>query len=225
MRRRDHYWSLYHLDESKQLDELRTDQVEAVFSAIPVKDQGRWLIWKDGLVSWKPFSEFPDLVRELRKVASEATISRAPAAPDKTGEEIERERDRTVVKELKELETPFELEARRAPGRGSTPSRGSSSGRRDRSRRYMGRFKVEVASPLGRFKTVTLNASLSGMHLKDPLPSWVPRYFNLIVHGPKEGKITLLCSAIRERSGAPPLRIKIESNDHVNVLRTWLLEI
>jgi hypothetical protein len=66
MRRRDFYWSLYHLDEKNQMDDLKTDQVEAIFAALPKSMHPNWLIWKEGFDSWKSFDDFPSLLMSLR---------------------------------------------------------------------------------------------------------------------------------------------------------------
>ena len=67
MRRRDFYWSLYDNAEKNQIDNLRTDQVEAVYAALPKNLRAHWWIWRDGFEKWKPFSDFSQLIISLRK--------------------------------------------------------------------------------------------------------------------------------------------------------------
>jgi hypothetical protein len=81
VRRRDYYWSLYHGPEKRQLNDLRTDQVEAIFEAIPDKNKTDWAIWREGFQSWKPLIDFPALLVSLRRVARLADEAPIPAPP------------------------------------------------------------------------------------------------------------------------------------------------
>lgn len=83
MRRRDYYWSLFHTTEKNQVDNLRTDQVEAVFAAIPKSMRKEWWIWRDGFEAWKPFDDFPQLLVSLRK-ADDRIIEVPPPPPAKS---------------------------------------------------------------------------------------------------------------------------------------------
>ena len=80
MRRREYHWSVYHVTEKNQIDHLRTDQAEAIYAAIPSLQRREWFIWKEGLDSWKPFEDFPELVKSLRK-ADDRVFEQPPALP------------------------------------------------------------------------------------------------------------------------------------------------
>lgn len=80
MRRREYHWSLFHSTEKNQLDGLRTDQVEAVFAALPKSQKKDWFIWKEGFDAWKPFEDFPQLVLSLRK-ADDRVFEQPPPFP------------------------------------------------------------------------------------------------------------------------------------------------
>jgi hypothetical protein len=53
MRRRDYFWSLYHVPRKKQMDDLRTDQVEAIFEALPEPDRKHWRVWRESFQAWR----------------------------------------------------------------------------------------------------------------------------------------------------------------------------
>jgi hypothetical protein len=80
LRRREYHWSLFHSTEKNQIDGLRTDQVEAVFAAIPKNQKKEWFIWKEGFDAWKPFEDFPQLVLSLRK-ADDRVFEQPPPFP------------------------------------------------------------------------------------------------------------------------------------------------
>jgi hypothetical protein len=80
LRRREYHWSLFHSTEKNQLEGLRTDQVEAVFAAVPAAQKKEWFIWKEGFDGWKPFEDFPQLVLSLRK-ADNRVFEQPPPFP------------------------------------------------------------------------------------------------------------------------------------------------
>lgn len=205
MRRRVVYWSLYHRDEKNQIDDLRTDQVEAVWAAIPVSHRSGWLIWREGFKTWKPFEEFPIMLEDLRKT----DVSRGfqpPVPPTKAIEDQERE-----IESLLDHELNFTLTQR---------NHAHSESRRQG--RYDGKFHVRIRVAENAFETQTANISMEGMLLQSPLPNWVPKYFTveLSLDG---ATIPLLCSSVKVDKGVPRVRVRIESNDNCEVLRRWLV--
>lgn len=205
MRRKEFYWSLFNSAEKNKLDDLRTDQVEAIFAALPKSHHSQWLIWKDGFQNWKPFNEFPKLLEGLRNQKPGSEIQ-PPPVPTKDIEEIERETEKKLQTEL-----------------GNLSLVGDKKKGVDRHNRYSEKFKVKVLGPSGQvFKSVTENVSLNGLHLRDSLPDWVTKYFTLELSYANHS-ISLLCSGVKEKDDQGMHRLRIESNENYNVLRTWLL--
>lgn len=90
--------------------------------------------------------------------------------------------------------------------------------------RYKKRFKVKINLPDGRiFESVTVDASQSGMKLRDQLPDGLPRFFNVEFDCGTDGKIPLMCSVIKERDGKKCYRLRIQVNDFQNKLRSALM--
>lgn len=89
--------------------------------------------------------------------------------------------------------------------------------------RYHHRFRVKIFTQGGSVKAETVDASTSGFKMRDPLPPNLPRFFHIEVDLGADGKLPLICSVIKERDGAPAHRIRIQVNDHVNILKAALL--
>jgi|GEM_PF-2878767 len=81
LRRREYYWSLFHRPAKNQLDDLRTDQIEAVYAAVPKNRHSEYLVWKEGFTNWKPLIEFPDILISLRTAPQKHEAAPLPA-PD-----------------------------------------------------------------------------------------------------------------------------------------------
>ncbi len=88
MRRREYYWSLFHRPAKNQLDDLRTDQIEAVYAAVPKSRHGEYLIWKEGFASWKPFGDFPEILISLRTAPQKHEPAPVPGNQAQTDPEI-----------------------------------------------------------------------------------------------------------------------------------------
>lgn len=208
MRRREFYWSLYHRSEKNLLTDLRTDQLEAIWAALPEALRSQYLIWKDGLKNWKPFTEFPILIEDLRHSTQTNTISPPQPPPDESKiDEIE-----TAI--IRQLES--ELAQPPAPDRARL-----SMNEHRQADRVHSNLRVRVAIAGKEFTTRTVNISMLGMQLRDRLPSWVPKYFAIELHY-ESAVIPLFCSRIKSEDGSADTRIKIESNDNCEILRRWL---
>lgn len=89
--------------------------------------------------------------------------------------------------------------------------------------RYNRKFRLKIYTPAGIVKTSTIDASVSGLRLSGPIPEGLPRFFHVEIELGAEGRIPLLCSVIRERDGSPSTRLRIQVNDHVNLLKAALM--
>jgi hypothetical protein len=207
VRRREHYWSLFHTVEKNQLDDLRTSQVEAVFAAIPKAQRKEWLIWKDGFAKWKPFDEFPDLLMGLRQAPQPEVTP--PPAPPKEEQQAKGERELTDEWSILENEAELSLESRLAAQARVTP-------------RYRQRFEFRAKVAGQVFQSHTVNISITGMQLAAALPENAPRYLQVELRLGTHA-IPLLCSVVLTPEGKPSSRLRIEINDNLNLLQTLLL--
>lgn len=237
MRRREYYWSLFDSSVKNQIDNLRTDQVEAVFAAIPKNQHSHWMIWRDGLDGWKPFSDFPQLLVSLRK--SESLVTETPPPP--------------LAKPIKEKTNTGVREGTKS-GTKSGGKTGTKSGKtkpgvkipqidqdfemsqgdfeltlmpqamiEDRNNfRFTKNFEVRIIAGEKSFENTTTDISLKGMQLKSPLPKGLPRYFNVEIKSGKRS-VPVVCSEVKAMDGGPSMRLKIEVNDFTPGLLAMLL--
>ncbi|MES2962593.1 MAG: hypothetical protein V4760_01800 [Bdellovibrionota bacterium] len=201
MRRRDTYWSLFHTPEKRQINDLRTDHVEAVFEAIPSKDQKDWVIWREGFRSWKPFADFPQLITSLRQI--DAAPADKPAPPTK--EEVE-PKIRRIDDKIETIALEFADENEKAA----------------REERFAKVWDLTIISPTQRIPAKTVNVSLHGMQVAEPLTQSLPRYFTVEIRG-AGNIISVVCSAIRAFDMQPTTRLKIEVNDQSHAYNAAVL--
>lgn len=248
MRRRDYYWCLYHDAEFNQIDNLRTDQVEAVYAAIPKSMLPQWWIWRDGLDDWKPFADFPELLKSLRKTEEAPVVTppvpvgntygRPKSKPSTSSKPSEPEIKPSSIQDEKTL-----TGTRMAPKEEEPPARVEKEIRKfdfdpneqveltlmrtgigeDRNHfRFETALDVRIIVGSRVFANKTVNISLKGMQLKSPLPKNLPRYFNVEIRK-KDTVIPVVCSEVKNPDGSPSNRVKIEVNDHAPALLAILL--
>jgi hypothetical protein len=89
--------------------------------------------------------------------------------------------------------------------------------------RYAKKFKVRIFTPKGIVAMSTVDCSVSGFKLRDPLPEGLPRFFHCEIDLGPEGKIPLICSEVKEKDGRPATRVRIQVNDHLQTFRAALV--
>jgi PilZ domain len=220
VRSREYYWSLYHKTEKKQLDDLRTDQIEAIHAAIPKKMHGEYLIWRDGFDNWKAFEDFPQLLVSLRRVDQQPVEAPPPPTPAQVAAKPASQAPSGGATRIGTIvhQADFELDL-------SGPSlaideQGAKEGRNNF--RFQKKFEVRVASGTQTYTFQTVNVSLKGMQLDAALPEDLPGYFNVEVRH-RDKAIQMVCSAVKNEDGRPSDRLKIEINDFTTALLTMLL--
>lgn len=202
LRRREHYWCLYDVTEKNQLNDLRTDQVEAIFAALPEKQKAQWLLWKEGFSGWKSFTEFPQLLLSLRQVS--APQSDPPPVPQMKAGSIA---SVAFGDDLEDIDLSISNETAEEVRENV---------------RYQKRFEVRIVGTDKIYSNATVNISMKGMQLEKPLSGVLPRYFTVEVRGARES-VSLICSQVPSRDGSPSQRLKIEVNDYPSRLQTILL--
>ena len=212
MRRRDTYWSLFHTPEKRQINDLRTDHLEAIFEAISVKDHKDWFIWREGFSTWKPFTDFPQLIANLRQTSSQAITEKIPAPPGKRDGESGVSPSRTSTGRI---EGPIETVAFEFAEDTDDLS--------ERETRFPKRWDLRLIAGDRAVAAQTVNVSLNGMQLKEPLPVDFPKYFNAEFKAAGH-TFSLVCSAIKDPTGKPSTRLKIEVNDQLHAYSAAVLQ-
>ncbi len=89
--------------------------------------------------------------------------------------------------------------------------------------RYTKKFKVRIFTPKGVVAVSTIDCSISGFKLRDPLPEGLPRFFHCEIDLGPEGKIPLICSEVKEKDGRAATRVRIQVNDHMQTFKSALM--
>lgn len=242
MRRRDTYWSLFHRNEKRQIDDLKTDAIETIHEVIPVKDRDDWLVWREGFATWKPLADFPNLLASLRKggmMNAPSQPAPAPAQKDVPTRLAEpAERSAAAAPAANTVSTPAAKPAA-SPTKETTVQdrlarQGSLESEVDfdllaetealgaRDDRYRKKWQIRIITDGKPIVLTTIDVSSRGFSLKETLPKGLPQYFNVeAVAG--NIVVPLICSEIPTKNG-PSTRLRIEVNHDPSLFQSALLQ-
>jgi hypothetical protein len=241
MRKREFYWSLFQKQDRRQIDDLRSDQLEAVFEVLSKEQKNDWLVWRDGFNAWKEFMHFPELLLGLRKVKEEADWVRpsppvqVPAkASKKEVTKVSRGKTSVGAKNKSDSSRKYS-EVYKPTGSLEVAPRLSDSSSvemeleladesqlSDRDRRYPKKCEVVIWLGNSALKNQAVNVSSRGMELRDPLPAGLPTFFNVDIQ--IQGRLfKLVCSALKSGKGDPSMRLKIDVNHQAKAFMSAIL--
>lgn len=202
-------WSVYNERQGIQIDQLSFEQAWKIVASSDSKTRVHWLLWHEGLTSWRSVSDFEgseDFLRQVHKIPF--TFPAVPSEEDRRRAEEERE---IGVFDFQDTNVAINLDDSRL--------------RDDRAhRRFRQRYLVEIEVGEGRFTTHTADISLGGMRLEDPLPPSVAGPFQARLIQESGTGLIVKCGLVdpheldRER-----VRFML-TEEKIEILRTWLLE-
>lgn len=220
MRKRDTYWSLFHTPEKRQINDLRTDHVEAIFEAIPKKDQKDWVIWREGFRTWKPLTDFPQLIQSLRHASATTPDAHKPPAPP-GGSSSSNDATRVAMDSNPSIGIPrakFE-----APAETIAFEFADDNVLDERDTRFPKKWEVRVHAGEKTYVAHTIDVSLHGMYLKEMLPLDLPDYVNVEIRTP-HNTFGVICTPVRSQVEKGISRLKIEVNEQMHAYHAAVLQ-
>lgn len=212
MRRRDFYWSLFQKNEKRQINDLRTEYVEVAYEVLPKADHDNWLIWREGFRSWKPLADFPALLKSLRE------------AGGSTGEQPPAPKISTVADNHRtSVQTRLERANANTTDLGGDLEFSEESEHNERDMRYPKKWEVRInAGGAKALVNQTVDVSMRGLRLRDPLPRGLPNYFNVELRF-YDQVIALVCSEMKTPDGSASHKLRIDVNQQPGVLQSALI--
>lgn len=225
------------MPEKRQVADLRTDYVEAIFEALPQKDQKDWLIWREGFRSWKRLADFPELLKSLRKVSQSSAAPLPPVAQPA-------ERNAAALSNAVGVASISKTLMARAGASGVSGLLNAEATKllnewsqdagtvnlaimdeaeqSDRDTRYPKKFEIAIFSEQAMIRNVTVDISMRGMQVRDAIPTGLPSFFHVEINTGKS-VIPVICSLVSSRDGSPSRRLRIEVNESPDLLLSALL--
>ncbi len=178
--RKPHLWCLYIPNEKRILKGLLFDEARAVISSLPEDQVDRWLVWQEDWPDWKKVSEVEGLAELLFRPLS---VAPPPVPGTKTLAAVDAITGTlTMVTSPGEFRPPSDDDFVRLEA--LDPEGGGSVVDLRKSKRFQRRYEIALIQEGRYFKSHTIDISVGGMLLEDPIPEWISGYFKVRIKKP-----------------------------------------
>lgn len=224
-------WSLYNREEKLRIDDLNIEQVKIILLSISARRIHEWYACQAGDLSWKPLAEVPEYFQETEEIRGEATAFRATAGDEKSFTKIAGDtktltRTKKPVPKGKAKEKSIK-KVTTAPHNGMLDGANiltihdlivdkSQTQERRSARRYVRQLSFQVTRDQNTFVSQTVDISMNGLSLRNPLPPWVPRAFSATLKL-NQYSIKIQCEKVDEQ------KLKIIAAESWDLIRQWIV--
>ncbi len=222
-------WSLYNREEKLRIDDLNIEQVKIILLAISTRRMHEWYACQSGDLSWKPLAEIPEYFNEVKSIQDET-------APIKMAIGGDASVTHRIGKTKTTTKTKSKAKVKAKPAAAPQPSSGANAmidganiltihdlvvdkaqtKERRTARRYARQISFQVSKDQNKFISQTVDISMSGLSLREPLPSWVPRSFSAILKL-NQYSITIHCEKVDDQ------KLKITGAESWDLIRQWIV--
>ncbi len=218
-------WVFYNIQKDAFYHGLSFQEARAIVKIFSVEERSQWLVWKEGWTQWKKMSGAGELLvttstvlRVMEPPALSKDLMEQPPTQTKSKSEVyviddivdEETIHKTVTKEFaadENLETPENFVVRK-------------------DQRVNVEIDVDIISQGQKFHTRSVDISVGGLQVKDPIPVWLAGYCTLILRRPDvKQQLEFVCSIVENQDPAQKKRLEIHPSKDTVHLKRWLLEV
>lgn len=221
-------WSLYNREEKLRIDDLSLEQVKIILLAISSRRMHEWYACQSGDLSWRPLAEVPEYFNDVHSIQQEtASMAKAAGQDFAVGRQT---RIAGIKTETKTKKTKPRLKAVPSP---KPDAQGEIDGgliqtvhdlivdkaqtrERRSARRYARKISFQVTRDQGTFISETVDISMNGLSLREPLPAWVPRAFSATLKL-NQYSINIQCEKVSDQ------KLKITAAESWDLIRQWIV--
>ncbi len=224
-------WVFYNMPKAAFYNGLTFQEARAIAKILTPEERAQWIVWKEGWSQWKKMSAASELL------VSTSTVLRVMEPPALPTEFTKSKSEIMVIDDIGENETAIELENEDNEAvavAAAVPSVDSSEVdlneapenfvvRKDQ--RVAAEIDVEIISQGRKFTTKSVDLSIGGIQVKDPVPNWLAGYCTIILRRPelKQG-LEFVCSVVENQDPAERKRLEIHPSKDTVHLKRWLLD-
>ncbi len=202
------FWSLFQGHDQIRIDGLRLIQVNALVRSFSLSGLENWFVWYEGAKDWSPL---PELVEFINNAGQ---LQNLPPIPVKSS-----------AKDIHEEETQPHLKIGSANKAEKTQTK-TITRSLTRDGRILPRFQMKIAAIVDHkgkiVRTETIDISLAGMKIKDPVP-FPTDAIVIVTLNHQNTELAMRCRIVDSPSGVAQQRLIIETCHRMDLLRRWIL--
>lgn len=197
-------WSLYNKEDKLRIDDLKPAQVRVILLSIPAGKMRHWYACQEGGPHWIPLLEISEFHEDVRAMKASASHD----LPTNPGEQ--KAKDQPARRPMFEDAPTGALDAK------TLAIESVQTKERRSARRYKRQIHFTADSKDGVFVSQTVDISMSGLSLVDPLPAHFPKTFKARLEVGTEKAIIMV-----KRIDDDKLQI-LEANPW-EIIRQWIV--
>lgn len=162
------------------LEGLSISEAQAVVMVLPKSEKPNWCVWIKGMNEWKALSYVPELNFPLQRNINYPELPKEQTTSQVVDGLYEIDLDEDSLKEF--IDRQHE--------------------------RIVRRFKVTIERDNNTFESHSINVSVGGVYLEDPVPEWVVGYCNITIEKPDTKEKIRLAGAVVDNQ-EPDNRVRL----------------
>lgn len=203
-------WSLFNKEDKLRIDDLSVEQVRTILLAIPTSRMRDWFACREGEVHWQALVDISDFYEDVRAAKGNSYLAEekeeAPPLAKAVG---------APAAKAPSARRPLFEDAPDAQTEATLQMESVNTKERRSARRYARRLVFRVFLGSKKFEAQTVDISMGGLSLADPLPQGLGKNFRaeLSFNGVD---MQIVCSRVTET------QLKLLEAEAWDVLRQWI---
>lgn len=186
-------WCLRNPLTGVSYDGINRDEARGIMLTFSDHERTQWLVWREDWPEWQWLADCEELTSSITRKSYPTPPPMAVIAATKE-----------AVKTL-------------AP-----PSKAKKQFIARKAKRYQVRYAIEIISGGQSFSTYSIDISLGGIQLENPLPDWVAGYCTLIVTDDQGEKLEFVATIVENQELTTKTRLEFQSSASLAILEKWL---
>lgn len=209
-------WSLYNKVERLRVDDLRPEQVRTIMLGIPSSQVHNWYACQEGDLHWVALQSLPEFHVDYMGAAAIPEMDEPPLAKA-SGDNFSEPLLTPSVPKTKPRRPLFEDSPEPLLTNPALEVVKTEINERRSARRYHKKLAFSVLIEGQSFASQTVDVSMGGMSIRDPLPAWVTKHFRaqLMLN---QQTVIVFCKRVSAS------QIRIMDCDSWEVLRHWIVQ-
>lgn len=212
-------WGLFRVSDQQKFEGVQFSELEFLFRVLSPDERSQYLFWHPKAGRWIKLESFEKVVPISKSGSQQKTASSSFKEEKPTLDHAAGVVDQDSLGAPSQKMKVFEFDPVET-GRLSLDKRAARDSRSDV--RYDRRFRVRILTPAGPIKNATLDASMKGLKLEEPIPEGLPQFFYVEVQLGADKRVSLLCSVVKAKNGQPRNRLKIHKNENPVLFKAML---
>lgn len=224
-------WVFYSIQKDAFYHGLSFQEARAIVKIFGLEERAQWLVWKEGWTQWKKMSAAGEL---LVTTSTVLRVMEPPALPrnlmvEHTPTPTKSKSEVYVIDDISDEPTVHQSQTQESVDDVKRDEENLEEAENfvvRKDQRVSVEIDVDIISQGQKFHTRTVDISVGGLQVKDPIPAWLAGYCTLILRRPDvKQQLEFVCSIVENQDPSQKKRLEIHPSKDTVHLKRWLLDV